>query len=354
MRLFLFIFLYTAHCDGQMGGGDQMYNNKQLKFVVKCGKCTGSIISKHYVLTAGHCVKDKDKSNLHGKFVAKNISIAAGDHYLTLDKAQSDAHQSETRKTFQADEVIPHPMYVAANSINTWQYDLALLYFKRALFQDGDKHIKSIEMVTADQRWNLEKDRNVHWKTLESSHPTYRQSVKLVNKANGHPIWITDLPVDHYKNTTTGNWVEYVPPAGSNCWAIGLGCPYMRCTTNKDGTKKFEPSEATNIKTMDEVKVQTHDTCARVADLYQDHDRNFCFGRGLRYGGRVYWGDSGGPVICNHNNSPPGAGGWKLYGVIVASNHDPRMPQGYTSAVRLTNGELNRWVSSEMQKLRLK
>ena len=362
MRLFLLIFLYAAHCNGQMGGGDQMYNSKQLKFVVKVGeRCTGSIISKHYVLTAGHCVKDETRSREAGGFVAKQMSISAGDYYLTLDKAKSDAHPSETRKTFQADQVIPYPGYMATWALDSSNnlalaHDLALLYFKNPLFQDGDESIKSIETAAAGQRWNFP-DPNVYIQHLRTYHRAYQQSYQVQDDnywgvdGKQYPVWTTLLPFDHYKDGTTGAWVEYVPPAGSNCWVVGLGCSWQKITKNRDGSQTIV-NECTNIKTTDEVKIETPDTCIRQQDMHNNHNRNFCFGRGLRYGGRIYGGDSGGPVICNHQGKPPGGEGWKLYGVTVAGNHNPDLPYGYATAMRLTDVELNQWIRVEMGKKR--
>ena len=331
-----------AHCNGQMGGGEQVKNNKELPYIVQCGKCTGVIIHKHYVMTAGHCLRNSTVYEKDGTFVTyKKVTIAAGDYYLTLDEDKLAAHRSETRKFFDSDELIPHPKY--ANNMKSPKYDLGLLYFKEALFEDGNEHINSIQMVTAGHRWSFP-DPNVYFKHLRTVDKPYEQSIHDGDyRVNGklRSLWTTSLPVDHYKSRT-GAWVEYVPPYGSICWMIGLGFQGQKKNgKNKDGKIKYLVKRSTHIKTRDRVRIQSYERCNTYSEF--DRDRSFCFGRGLNHGGQTYGGDSGGPVICKN----PSEKEYKLYGIMSRSNLEDK-----TDAVRLAHPELNHWVNGEIQKQR--
>ena len=357
MRLFLFIFLCAAHCNGQMLGGRQVADNKEFPYVVKAGYCTGVIIHKHYVLTAAHCVKNVFKDT-GGAFEAyERIQIAAGDRYLTIDPGPLDAHErlvgrSETRRIITSDEIIPHPEYVRtyAEKDNrpapNPQNDLALLYFKDALFEDGDEHVKSIEMVAEDERWNVKEDLNVGYKYLRTWQPAYQDSYHIQGDFeywNGrpYPVYTSRIPYDHYKNEN-GHWVAFVPPAGSRCLTIGLGVTGQKeAGLKEDGKKKWEDVYS-NIKTADESEVYAYDFCKGYKQKYEPF-RNFCFGMGLNHGGAPQVGDSGAPVVCFN----PGENDYKLYGIVTSGDG-----KTHTDAVRLAHGGLNRWVNDEMQKNR--
>ncbi|XP_052784595.1 uncharacterized protein LOC128220288 [Mya arenaria] len=72
--------------------------------------CGGTILNKHWILSAAHCFQDLSKSA---------ILVRTGDH----DNKVLDDHEQE----FELEEMISHPRY----DDNTFDYDLALLKVKR-------------------------------------------------------------------------------------------------------------------------------------------------------------------------------------------------------------------------------
>jgi len=137
MKIFIFILLYFA-CNSmaQMKGGLRAENG-EFKYVVQVhwefakgqktrSNCGGTIIDKHWVITAQHCV------NIGKKF--RNVYIVAGQIEEEL----------RNNNRIRADALILHESYEIDDKD---KYDIALLYFKKQI--PFSEYVNKVQMVDA-------------------------------------------------------------------------------------------------------------------------------------------------------------------------------------------------------------
>ena len=134
------------------------------------------------------------------------------------------------------------------------------------------------------------------------------------------PEYYTLIPKDS-DDDKYGEFIEFIPPSGARCVAVGLGCSGWRETNRTDERRekhvKLLPS--TCVKTYDEFRIEFRQNCG---NPFYFHGNNFCYGIG------TLGGDSGAPVVCRH----PGEKG-------TASTWEGRTV--YSIAVRLTEVNMN-------------
>ena len=277
MKSFVFILLYAAHCNGQMEGGMEVESDTDFPYVVRvllydeqeiCRfLCTGSIISRHYAITAAHCTEDER---------VKKVGITGGGRWLpeetrSSDKYSNDDYYCAARKKFDADEVIPHPQW--ASGVPDL-FDVALIWFNKddlGNLLGFDNYINMIQMVTPDQRWSHE-DRNVLKRNVTLSYFEYLKFQFGANLYGGRKIeydsrswWpgrYVEVPED--SEVVDGEFTEFIPPAGADCKVITLGSSGIG--------NLYVPSS--HIKKWDSVKILNNDKCS------QHRKFNFCFGKG--------------------------------------------------------------------------
>ena len=149
--MFLFCLIFQSR--GQMRGGEPAHLG-QFPFAVQLHKprtainqgstchCGGSIISKHWVLTAAHCVRDEEGNDLAVFVVAGDISTKR--FVWTSEWYGKYGNRHQGRAGFNVDRTIVHPLYDEYKKRDSTDYDAALLFFKTSIL-DND-HIKPIEM----------------------------------------------------------------------------------------------------------------------------------------------------------------------------------------------------------------
>ena len=153
--LILFCLIFQSS-RGQMRGGEPARLG-QFPFAVQLHKprttvnqgstchCGGSIISKHWVLTAAHCLRDEEGNDLNVFVVAGDVSTKR--FVWTSEWYGRDGNRHQSRAGFNVDRTIVHPLY----DIGSTDHDAALLFFKTSIL--SNEHIRPVELP------NMKRDR---------------------------------------------------------------------------------------------------------------------------------------------------------------------------------------------------